>query len=109
MVPSAIVALGVNIITQGFCVRGVNRLTSVSRSPLYRQSLQLEPGQGFERKANRQRVNSVTVNLILTVRKAVSLAISVWYYGHGVTPGLLIGGSLVMGELARRGAMKSWT
>lgn len=28
--PSALVALSVNVITQGLCVRGVNRLTSVS-------------------------------------------------------------------------------
>jgi len=35
---------------------------------------------------------------VLTVRKAVSLGISVWYYGTGVNAGLLVGGGLVMGE-----------
>lgn len=30
VVPSAIAALLVNVVTQGICVRGVNRLTSVS-------------------------------------------------------------------------------
>ena len=44
-----------------------------------------------------QRVSSTTVNLILTLRKAVSLAISVWFYGSGVSWGLAIGGALVLG------------
>jgi hypothetical protein len=37
MIPSALGALLLNVITQGFCVRGVNRLTTVcslSRFPL---------------------------------------------------------------------------
>ncbi|WWD20233.1 hypothetical protein CI109_104709 [Kwoniella shandongensis] len=70
VMPSAIFALLLNIFTQGLCIRGVNRLTT--------------------------RVNAVTVNLILTVRKAVSLAISVWYYGSGFSTGLALGGILVM-------------
>ncbi|WVQ95982.1 hypothetical protein IAU59_003081 [Kwoniella sp. CBS 9459] len=70
VIPSALFALLLNILTQGICVRGVNRLTS--------------------------RVNAVTVNLILTVRKAVSLGISVWYYGSGMTPGLAAGGCMVL-------------
>ena len=48
--------------------------------------------------ADPQRVTSTTVNLVLTVRKAASLAISVWYYGSGITPGLVIGGLMVLGE-----------
>jgi UDP-xylose/UDP-N-acetylglucosamine transporter B4 len=48
-----------------------------------------------------QRVNSTTVNLVLTVRKAVSLAISVWYYGSGATPGLIAGGAMVLGMLTQ--------
>ncbi|ORX37785.1 UAA transporter [Kockovaella imperatae] len=68
--PSALVALAINVVTQGICIRGVNRLTA--------------------------RVNSTTVNLVLTLRKAVSLAISVWFYGSGVTSGLLLGGALVL-------------
>lgn len=66
-------ALALNLITQGLCVRGVNRLTT--------------------------RVNSVTVNMVLTVRKAVSLVISVWYYGSGVTWSLVIGGGMVLCKL----------
>ncbi|GMK55345.1 hypothetical protein CspeluHIS016_0204010 [Cutaneotrichosporon spelunceum] len=70
-VPGALLALAVNVITQGLCIRGVNRLTS--------------------------RVSSTTVNLILTVRKAVSLALSVWYYGSGWSWGLIVGGAMVLG------------
>ncbi|XAO25537.1 hypothetical protein I312_104365 [Cryptococcus bacillisporus CA1280] len=70
LIPSAMFALALNLITQGLCVRGVNRLTT--------------------------RVNSVTVNMVLTVRKAVSLVISVWYYGSGVTWSLVIGGGMVL-------------
>jgi UDP-xylose/UDP-N-acetylglucosamine transporter B4 len=36
--------------------------------------------------------------LVLTIRKAVSLAISVWYYGNGMTPGLALGAAMVLGE-----------
>ncbi|WVQ75157.1 hypothetical protein IAR50_004766 [Cryptococcus sp. DSM 104548] len=70
LIPSALFALALNLFTQGLCVRGVNRLTT--------------------------RVSAVTVNLVLTVRKAVSLGISVWYYGSGATWGLMIGGGMVL-------------
>lgn len=56
-IPSFYIPLAMNVMTQFVCVSGVNRLTS--------------------------RVNSLTVTLVLVVRKAVSLAISV----------LLLGGS----------------
>ncbi|KAI9638989.1 UAA transporter [Dioszegia hungarica] len=69
-IPSALLALAINVTTQGLCIRGVNRLTA--------------------------RVSSTTVNLVLTVRKAVSLGISVWYYGSGLTPGLAAGGTMVL-------------
>nr|ODN95565.1 solute carrier family 35 (UDP-xylose/UDP-N-acetylglucosamine transporter), member B4 [Cryptococcus depauperatus CBS 7855] len=70
LLPSAMFSLVLSLVTQGICVRGVNKLTTM--------------------------VNSVTVNLILTVRKAVSLVISVWYYGNSATPGLVIGGGMVL-------------
>ncbi|WVQ66138.1 uncharacterized protein L199_004316 [Kwoniella botswanensis] len=70
LIPSAILGLLINIVTQGICVRGVNRLTS--------------------------KVNSVTVNLVLTVRKAISLAISVWWYRSGFNAGLGAGGMMVL-------------
>jgi UDP-xylose/UDP-N-acetylglucosamine transporter B4 len=43
-----------------------------------------------------QKVSSVSVNLILTVRKAVSLGISVWFYGAGFNPGLIAGAAMVL-------------
>ncbi|WWC95735.1 hypothetical protein V866_002601 [Kwoniella sp. B9012] len=70
LIPSAILGLLINIVTQGICVRGANRLTS--------------------------KVNSVTVNLVLTVRKALSLAISVWWYRSGFNAGLGAGGIMVL-------------
>ncbi|ORY34799.1 UAA transporter family-domain-containing protein [Naematelia encephala] len=73
VVPSALFAVALDVITQGVCIRGVNRLTS--------------------------KVNSTTVNLILTLRKAMSLTISVWYYGSGFSVGLAVGGAMVLSEL----------
>lgn len=55
-VPSFYIPLALNVLTQFVCVSGVNRLTS--------------------------RVNSLTVTLVLVVRKAVSLAISVLFLGN---------------------------
>ncbi|KAJ3558775.1 hypothetical protein NM688_g731 [Phlebia brevispora] len=49
--------LGANLITQLICVSGVNQLTS--------------------------RVSSVSTNLVLTTRKAISLLFSVWWFGNG--------------------------
>lgn len=54
-IPIAYLILGLNVSTQLVCVAGVNRLTS--------------------------RVSSLTVNLILVVRKAVSLIISLTLFG----------------------------
>lgn len=55
MIPSFYIPLFANVVTQLLCVSGVNRLTS--------------------------RVNSLTVTLVLAVRKAASLAISVLLVG----------------------------
>lgn len=57
-IPSAYVYLFLNTLTQLVCVSGVHRLTS--------------------------RVSSLTVTLVLVVRKAVSLLISVLLFGSGV-------------------------
>ena len=54
-IPIAFVILGLNVFTQLICAAGVNRLTS--------------------------RVSSLTVNLTLVVRKAVSLTISLTIFG----------------------------
>jgi len=56
-IPSFYLPLLLNLITQLICVSGVNRLTS--------------------------RVSSLTVTLVLVVRKAVSLGISVLWLGKG--------------------------
>lgn len=38
----------------------------------------------------------MTTNLILTARKALSLCISVWYFGQGLNAGLAVGASVVL-------------
>jgi drug/metabolite transporter (DMT)-like permease len=43
----------------------------------------------------KQTVSSVSTNLVLTARKAVSLVLSVWWFGNGWNRGLVLGGSLV--------------
>jgi UDP-xylose/UDP-N-acetylglucosamine transporter B4 len=48
-----------------------------------------------------QRVNPTTVNLVLTVRKAVSLGISVWFYGSSFSWGLAAGGGMVLGRFGK--------
>ncbi|KAK7460683.1 golgi uridine diphosphate-N-acetylglucosamine transporter [Stygiomarasmius scandens] len=61
--------LGGNLVTQLICVSGVNRLTS--------------------------RVSSVTTNLVLTTRKAISLCFSVWWFGSGWNMRLAAGAAMV--------------
>ncbi|KAK0222042.1 UAA transporter [Armillaria fumosa] len=58
-----------NLVTQLICVSGVNRLTS--------------------------RVSSVSTNLVLTTRKAISLCFSVWWFGSGWNLQLGVGASMV--------------
>ncbi|KAK0188244.1 UAA transporter [Armillaria mellea] len=58
-----------NLVTQLICVSGVNRLTS--------------------------RVSSVSTNLVLTTRKAISLCFSVWWFGNGWNLKLGVGASMV--------------
>ncbi|KAF9463007.1 UAA transporter [Collybia nuda] len=57
--------LGGNLISQLICVSGVNRLSS--------------------------QVSSVSTNLVLTTRKAMSLCFSVWWFGNGWNTQLGIG------------------
>ena len=66
-IPSFWIPLGLNVVTQLVCVSGVNRLTS--------------------------RVSSLTVVLVLALRKAVSLIISVILIGKGTGNAQLWGGS----------------
>ncbi|KZP21031.1 UAA transporter [Athelia psychrophila] len=58
-----------NLLTQLICVSGVNSLSS--------------------------QVSSVSTNLVLTTRKAVSLCFSVWWFGNGWNKQLLLGASMV--------------
>ncbi|KIP05491.1 hypothetical protein PHLGIDRAFT_25068 [Phlebiopsis gigantea 11061_1 CR5-6] len=58
-----------NLLTQLICVSGVNQLTS--------------------------RVSSVSTNLVLTTRKAISLCFSVWWFGNGWDAQLGIGAGMV--------------
>jgi len=69
-IPSLYLILLVNAASQWACVTGVNQLTS--------------------------RMSSVSTNLVLTIRKAISLAMSVWLFGNGMNAGLAAGGALVL-------------
>ncbi|KAF8121298.1 UAA transporter [Boletus edulis] len=69
VIPRTLVYLVVNTVTQLLCVVGVNRLTG--------------------------RVSSLTVTLILTVRKAVSLLLSVAVYGRQANAVMWTGAALV--------------
>ncbi|KAF8208603.1 UAA transporter [Mycena galopus ATCC 62051] len=61
--------LGLNLCSQLLCVSGVNKLSS--------------------------QVSSVSTNIVLTVRKAVSLCFSVWWFENPWNAGLGIGASMV--------------
>ncbi|RDB17819.1 UDP-N-acetylglucosamine transporter YEA4 [Hypsizygus marmoreus] len=61
--------LGGNLVSQLICVSGVNRLSS--------------------------QVSSVSTNLVLTTRKALSLCLSVWWFGNGWNMQLGIGAAMV--------------
>ncbi|EMD38858.1 hypothetical protein CERSUDRAFT_47843 [Gelatoporia subvermispora B] len=63
------IVLAANLVTQLICVSGVNQLTS--------------------------RVSSVSTNLVLTTRKAISLCFSVWWFGNGWNTQLGAGAGMV--------------
>ncbi|KAG5733330.1 UDP-N-acetylglucosamine transporter YEA4 [Termitomyces sp. T112] len=67
--PLSFLILGLNLISQFICVSGVNRLSS--------------------------QVSSVSTNLVLTARKALSLCISVWWFNNGWNAQLSIGAGMV--------------
>ncbi|KAF8918829.1 UAA transporter [Mucidula mucida] len=67
-----------NLVTQLICVSGVNRLTSS--------------------------MSSVSTNVVLTTRKAVSLCFSVWWFGNGWNAQFALGAVMVfMGSLLYSG------
>ncbi|KAI0343167.1 UAA-domain-containing protein [Trametopsis cervina] len=67
--PRPYLTLAMNLITQLVCVSGVNQMTS--------------------------RVSSVSTNIVLTMRKAISLCFSVWWFGNGWNFQLGSGASMV--------------
>ncbi|THH32382.1 hypothetical protein EUX98_g1797 [Antrodiella citrinella] len=106
--------LGVNLVTQLICVSGVNQLSSVSRThsltltltltlflthadhtPLSLFTFHLSPHMFILVPFTHQRVSSVSTNLVLTTRKAVSLCFSVWWFGNGWNTELGVGAGMV--------------
>ena len=75
-----------NVLTQSLCVAGVNQLMSVSLPRVV-----CDPPVADIL----QRVSSVSTNMVLTTRKALSLCISVWYFGSGWNAQLGLGAGLV--------------
>ncbi|PMD39023.1 UAA-domain-containing protein [Hyaloscypha variabilis F] len=67
--PSQLVYLVMNVLTQYACIRGVNLLASAS--------------------------SALTVTIVLNVRKLVSLLLSIWLFGNRLAPGTLIGAFIV--------------
>ncbi|KAJ4490494.1 UAA transporter [Lentinula aciculospora] len=68
-VPASWLILAGNLVSQLICVSGVNKLTS--------------------------RVSSVSTNLVLTTRKAISLCFSLWWFGSGWNAELALGACMV--------------
>ncbi|PQK09365.1 hypothetical protein BB8028_0001g14350 [Beauveria bassiana] len=70
-VPSQLVNVAANILTQYACIRGVNLLAAAS--------------------------SALTVTIVLNVRKLVSLLLSIWLFDNTLAVGTVIGALLVFG------------
>jgi UDP-xylose/UDP-N-acetylglucosamine transporter B4 len=68
-VPIQLVYLLLNACTQYFCIKGVNQLSA--------------------------RSSSLTVGIVLNIRKLVSLLLSIWLFGNRLAPGVLVGAAIV--------------
>ncbi|KAF4122388.1 solute carrier family 35 (UDP-xylose/UDP-N-acetylglucosamine transporter), member B4 [Geosmithia morbida] len=68
-VPSQLVFLAANVLTQYACIRGVNLLAAAS--------------------------SALTVTIVLNVRKLISLLLSIWLFGNSLAPGTLVGAVIV--------------
>lgn len=68
-IPTAVPMLLVNALTQYVCISGVNRLSAKS--------------------------SSLTVSIVLNVRKLVSLLLSIWLFGNRLPNGVMFGAALV--------------
>lgn len=67
--PIQLILLLMNGLTQYLCIRGVNLLAAHS--------------------------SSLTVTIVLSIRKCISLILSIWLFGNRLAPGVLLGASLV--------------
>lgn len=70
-IPSQLVFLATNVLTQYACIRGVNLLAAAS--------------------------TALTVTIVLNIRKLVSLLLSIWLFGNSLNTGTLIGAVIVFG------------
>lgn len=68
-IPSQLVYLVMNVLTQYACIRGVNLLAASA--------------------------SALTVTIVLNVRKLVSLLLSIWLFGNMLSPGTLMGAFIV--------------
>ncbi|KAL3961580.1 hypothetical protein ACCO45_003103 [Purpureocillium lilacinum] len=71
-VPSQLVYLATNVLTQYACIRGVNLLAAAS--------------------------SALTVTIVLNIRKLVSLLLSIWLFGNSLAQGTLLGAAVVFGS-----------
>jgi solute carrier family 35 (UDP-xylose/UDP-N-acetylglucosamine transporter), member B4 len=69
--PSHVLYLVANVLTQYACIRGVNLLAAVS--------------------------SALTVTIVLSIRKLVSLLLSIWLFGNRLATGTLLGAMVVFG------------
>lgn len=70
--PSQLVFLTANVLTQYVCIRGVNLLAATS--------------------------SALTVTIVLSIRKLVSLLLSIWLFGNSLSGGTLVGAIIVFGS-----------
>jgi UDP-xylose/UDP-N-acetylglucosamine transporter B4 len=69
--PSQLMYLVSNVLTQYACIRGVNLLAAAT--------------------------SSLTVTIVLSIRKLASLLLSIWLFGNTLAPGTLVGAVIVFG------------
>ena len=81
--------LAMNLLTQVVCVSGVNKLTSVrgKHAPDHPTS--------FLISNTHQATSAVSTSVVLTVRKALSLCLSIWYFGSDWNYSLVFGAGMV--------------
>jgi UDP-xylose/UDP-N-acetylglucosamine transporter B4 len=81
--------MATNLVSQLVCVSSVNRLTSVC--PILCALVPMI----LAHSSTQQQVSSVSTNLVLTMRKAISLCFSVWYFGNNWNVQLGVGAGMV--------------